>query len=205
MFVNIVIVSLLGLALRFTLSFCNQTWVKTYQQTMTYLILPVVTFAITKAIAGNIALSLGMIGALSIVRFRNPVKNSFELVMYFTLVALGVVGSVSIIYGIGLISFIILVIIFSYYLENYLSNKGKKLYSFSFSEGTNANTLEVTLGKKNNALSLDPLLIQEIHDNQENVYIYKFASPYKKEIQKILEEVEKIEKGSIKSINKVYI
>ena len=54
-------------------------------------------------------------------------------------------------------------------------------------------------------MSLDPLLIQEIHDNQENVYIYKFASPYKKEIQKILEEVEKIEKGSIKSINKVYI
>ena len=31
-------------------------------------------FVIVKIISGNIALSLGMIGALSIVRFRNPVK-----------------------------------------------------------------------------------------------------------------------------------
>ena len=85
MFINIIVV-FLGLALRYTLSFCNQNWVRTYQQTMSYVILPVVTFAITKAIAGN-ALSLGMVGALSIVRFRNPVKNSLELIMYFALVA----------------------------------------------------------------------------------------------------------------------
>ena len=204
MFINIIVVSFLGLALRYTLSFCNQNWVRTYQQTMSYLILPVVTFAITKAIAGNIALSLGMVGALSIVRFRNPVKNSLELVMYFALVALGVVGSVDIIYAIGLIGFIILIILSSYFLENKFSMNGKSLYSFSFSEGTNANTLEVTLNERNKSLGLNSNLIQEIHDNRENIYIYKFASSNKKQIDEILDEVEKIGKETVKSVNKIY-
>ena len=204
MFINIIVVSFLGLALRYTLSFCNQNWVRTYQQTMSYVILPVVTFAITKASAGNIALSLGMVGALSIVRFRNPVKNSLELIMYFALVALGVVGSVDIIYAIGLMGFIILIILSSYFLENRFSMNGKSLYSFSFSEGTNANTLEVTLNKRNKSLGLNSNLIQEIHDNQEKIYIYKFASSNKKRIDEILDEVEKIGKETVKSVNKIY-
>ena len=31
-----------------------------------------------------------MIGALSIIRFRNPVKSPFELVIFFALLTLGV-------------------------------------------------------------------------------------------------------------------
>ena len=41
---------------------------------ITFLLLPATTYVITKVIANNLALSLGMIGALSIVRFRNPEK-----------------------------------------------------------------------------------------------------------------------------------
>ena len=37
-----------------------------------------------------------MIGALSIVRFRNPVKSPFELVMFFALVTLGVCAGVDV-------------------------------------------------------------------------------------------------------------
>ena len=73
---NIIFLILSGLVLRFSLSITGQNWVKTYQQTIAFLILPVVTYVITKTITGNIALSLGMIGALSIVRFRNPVKSA---------------------------------------------------------------------------------------------------------------------------------
>ena len=46
-------------------------------------LLPVTGFVITSAISNNIALSLGMVGALSIVRFRTPIKNPLELVIYF--------------------------------------------------------------------------------------------------------------------------
>ena len=141
-----------------------------------------------------------MVGALSIKIEIH--KNSLELIMYFALVALGV--EFSIIYAIGLIGFIILIILSSYFLENRFSMNGKSLYSFSFSEGTNANTLEVTLNKRNKSLGLNSNLIQEIHDNQEKIYIYKFASSNKKRIDEILDEVEKIGKETVKSVNKIY-
>ena len=65
----------------------------------------------TKVISNNIALSLGMVGALSIVRFRNPVKNSLELVIYFALIAIGIASGVNSFYAILLgilISFLII-------------------------------------------------------------------------------------------------
>ena len=72
-----------GILIRQLLIYVDQIWAKTFHHSLTLILLPVVTFIITKAISGNIALSLGMIGALSIVRFRNPVKNPFELVIFF--------------------------------------------------------------------------------------------------------------------------
>ena len=83
-----------GLLLRFTLTLTGQTWAKSYAQTVAFMVLPVITYVITKAIAGNIALSLGLIGALSIVRFRHPVKSALELIMYFDLITSGIVTSV---------------------------------------------------------------------------------------------------------------
>ena len=63
-----------GLIIKYSLMFSNQKWVENFHSTITFMTLPVITFVITKVIYDNIALSLGMIGALSIVRFRNPVK-----------------------------------------------------------------------------------------------------------------------------------
>ena len=68
-----------GLSIRIILSLVKQKWASTYHHTMSYILLPAITFVITTVISGNIALSLGMIGALSIVRFRTPVKNPFRI------------------------------------------------------------------------------------------------------------------------------
>ena len=79
-YLGLVIVSITcGIGIRISLNIAKQKWATTYHHTMTYILLPPITMVITTLIAGNIALSLGMIGALSIVRFRNPVKNPFEL------------------------------------------------------------------------------------------------------------------------------
>ena len=67
---------------------------KTYSQFSTFIFLPLTGYVITSAISNNIALSLGMVGALSIVRFRTPVKNPSELIMYFILITLGIVTNV---------------------------------------------------------------------------------------------------------------
>ena len=78
-----------GLAVRFALGYAKQTWAMTYHHTMSYALLPVVTMIITVLIAGNIALSLGMIGALSIVRFRAAIKEPEELVYLFFIIGIG--------------------------------------------------------------------------------------------------------------------
>ena len=88
-------------------------WAKTFHHSLTLFLLPVTTFIITKAISGNIALSLGMIGALSIVRFRNPVKNPFELVIFFCSITLGISAGVDIKLAIILLFVVVSVIIFS--------------------------------------------------------------------------------------------
>ena len=54
------------------------------------LILPPIGFIIVYVIGSNLALSLGMIGALSIIRFRTPVRSSYELTVYFLLLTIGI-------------------------------------------------------------------------------------------------------------------
>ena len=76
---DILYLLLTSILIRFLLEISGQRWIKTFSQTATLIILPIVTYIITSVIAGNIALSLGMVGALSIVRFRNPVRSPFEL------------------------------------------------------------------------------------------------------------------------------
>ena len=56
--------------------------------------LPILGLVITTVIGSNIALSLGMIGALSIIRFRTPVRSSYELTIYFLLLTIGIAAKV---------------------------------------------------------------------------------------------------------------
>jgi len=56
--------------------------------------LPILGLVITALIGSNIALSLGMIGALSIIRFRTPVRSSYELTIYFLLLTIGIAAKV---------------------------------------------------------------------------------------------------------------
>ena len=53
-----------------------------------------ITSIIMMAIGGNLALSLGMVGALSIVRFRTPVKDSKDLTFLFWSITVGIVNGV---------------------------------------------------------------------------------------------------------------
>ena len=56
----------------------------------------IIGLVITTVIGSNIALSIGMLGALSIVRFRTPIRTPYELVHYFSLLTLGISAKVDI-------------------------------------------------------------------------------------------------------------
>jgi len=86
----------LGLYLRLLLSLItHQYWLRNYSQYLVFSLLPITGYLITSVISTNIALSLGMVGALSIVRFRTPVKNPSELAIYFCLITIGIVVNVN--------------------------------------------------------------------------------------------------------------
>ena len=57
----------------------------------TLAILPVITSAILLAMGSSLAISLGMVGALSIVRFRNAVKDPVDLTYLFWSISVGIV------------------------------------------------------------------------------------------------------------------
>ena len=170
-----------GLIIRITLGLTGQRWVRTYHQTLTYVVLPVTTLVVTKVIAGNIALSLGMIGALSIVRFRNPVKSPFELTMFFTLITIGIAMGVNYKWGILLTLVIVFVIILSKILENISSNMGKKLFTISFDEGNEKIFLEINCKSKFKEMDKSKFLSQ-VSKIDENNYFYRMVFDNKNEI-----------------------
>ena len=88
--------SLLGLISKFLISLLNiDNFISGTYQNFVFSLLPVTGLVITSTISDNIALSLGMVGALSIVRFRTPIKNPLELVIYFYLITLGIITNVN--------------------------------------------------------------------------------------------------------------
>ena len=54
-------------------------------------VMPVITAGIMLAMQSNLVISLGMVGALSIVRFRNAVKDSGDLAYLFWSISMGII------------------------------------------------------------------------------------------------------------------
>lgn len=58
---------------------------------MTLVGMSVMTCAVTLAISSNVVISLGMVGALSIVRFRTAVKDPLDLLYLFWAITIGII------------------------------------------------------------------------------------------------------------------
>ena len=125
-----VIISLLGFSFHITFSFLKFDWIKSTFQLLNFLLLAPIGYAITSSISSNIAVSLGMVGALSIIRFRTPVKNSFELVVYFLLLTIGITGSVDMMVSITLTIFVNVIILFVSYIKKL--NPNREIFESSY-------------------------------------------------------------------------
>ena len=182
-----------GLSIRVLLSIVKQRWVSTYHHTMSYTLLPVITFVITNVISGNIALSLGMIGALSIVRFRNPVKNPFELVIFFALITIGISLSVNVKLGVLLVGVINLTILASYAFEILAKRFDLHIFSLSFDEGDSNNVIEIQASQEIESLHNNKFLLQYVTDKKSQDFHYRLASRYRGDIERIRREISQHE------------
>jgi hypothetical protein len=169
--VNIVVMIAISLYLRVLLQIVGQTWVKTIAHTSTLLLLPILTYVITSVISGNIALSLGMVGALSIVRFRNPVRSPLELSVYFGAITLGITAAVSIKWLVLLALSVTLVVVVLYSLQQITKVfSSKPFFISSFSEGNLMSTLHVVATAEIIELDLNASLSSKTSGNDEICY-----------------------------------
>ena len=189
-----------GLLLRFALTLTGQAWAKSHAQTVAFMILPVITYVITKTITGNIALSLGMIGALSIVRFRHPVKSALELIMYFDLITIGIATSVRTKWAIQLILCTIIIIIAVKIVQKIYQKFGKSFYNVSFNEGIALNSIEVFAKEKIDLIESSNNLISSFNDISQNEIAYRLTFDNRNELNLFKKKIEES-----KSINKIKI
>ena len=178
----------MSLYLRILLQIMGQAWIKTIAHTATLVVLPILTYVITSVIAGNIALSLGMIGALSIVRFRNPVRSPLELSVYFCAITMGITAAVSLSWLVILVSSVTLVSI-GLYAANFLVKvvTGKPFFIASFSEGNALSTLQVVAKEEVNVLDIDDSLTSKIISEHE--VSYALASANFKRLKEIADSI----------------
>ncbi len=162
----------------------GQNWAKSFSNVTTFCILPIIGLVITTVISGNIALSLGMVGALSIIRFRHPVKSPLELSIYFLLLTVGITISTSVGKAIVLaILSMTVVYTYSFYKKRQFSTKQGYL-DLSFSREEPQFILEISSSKINEYLSNNAYLLFSNEDFEKNIFTYKLAFFNKNELNK---------------------
>lgn len=100
---NVTSVSILDMVIALALAFCIGLFIfmvykKTYSGVMysagfgvTLVAMTMITTLVILAVTSNVVLSLGMVGALSIVRFRTAIKEPLDIAFLFWSIAAGIV------------------------------------------------------------------------------------------------------------------
>ena len=100
---NIAMISILDMVIALALSFllglfCFLSIRKSYSGVMysasfgvTLIAMAMITTVLIMTVVSNVVLSLGMVGALSIVRFRTAIKEPMDIAFLFWSIAVGIV------------------------------------------------------------------------------------------------------------------
>ena len=88
---NIVLAAVLGFFIFLSYAISHRGTIYSRKFNASLVILAVLTGTVMTVIGNNIALSLGMVGALSIVRFRTAIKEPLDIAFLFWSIAVGIV------------------------------------------------------------------------------------------------------------------
>lgn len=105
-FLLLVIAALVGIYIFMVYKLSSKSAFYSKDLNVTLAGMPIIVTAIMIAMQSNLLVSLGMVGALSIVRFRNAVKNPMDLLYLFWSISTGIIVGV----GLYLLSFILCIV-----------------------------------------------------------------------------------------------
>ena len=127
------------------LSFLVQLFYIRYSSTLsnrkefakTFVVLGVTTCIVIMIVKSSLALSLGLVGALSIVRFRAAIKEPEELVYLFLIIAIGLGCGANqlIIITTGIFFSLVIIMLYSGYLKSSKKNLDEKINAGIIMEG----------------------------------------------------------------------
>jgi uncharacterized membrane protein YhiD involved in acid resistance len=181
-----------SLFIRVILQLVGQGWITTTAHTTTLVLLPIITYVITQVISGNIALSLGMVGALSIVRFRNPVRSPLELSVYFCAITMGISAGVSlkwlVLLGVAISLAVIILVSIHIISVNFFN---KYFFTTSFAEGNSLSSLEIKANKEINWLDKSNFL--NLKKKIDNEFYYTLTTNNFEDLKKIENELSENE------------
>ncbi|AVK86752.1 DUF4956 domain-containing protein [Lysinibacillus sp. B2A1] len=131
------------------------------------LIMTMATALVIMGISSNVLLSLGMVGALSIVRFRTPIKDPMDLVYIFWAIVSGILCGAGfiplVIIGAVLIGLVLLVFVNKITVEN------PYLLIVKFEEELACDEVERIIAAQSNKFALKSKSIMQ-HDEIETTY-----------------------------------
>ena len=88
---NILVSGILGFLIFISYMISHRGTIYSKKFNVSLVVLTVLTSMVMTVIGNNIALSLGMVGALSIVRFRTAIKDPMDLVFLFWSISVGII------------------------------------------------------------------------------------------------------------------
>lgn len=117
---NFVIAAILGIVIFISYLTTHTRVIYSSRFNVSLVMITVITTLVMSVIGNNIALSLGMVGALSIVRFRTAIKDPRDTAYIFWGVAVGICCGVSdfLIAGIGTCFIFVILLIFGNIQDN---------------------------------------------------------------------------------------
>ncbi len=163
----------------------KEKWIFSYTQLLVAIFLPIVAYLITTIISSNIALSLGMIGALSIIRFRTPVKSPFELVLYFIYLTIGITSSVNLNLSINFtVLYAVLISLLKF--SNFSESDNFNLFNNLNEDNSVYLNLEIR-----NKLDLTSYKVQLVTSKYyDDTYFYTIKSSEINDIEQIVKEID---------------
>ena len=186
--IGLVMGCIVGLIIAFVYKRCYRGVLYSPTFAMTLMMLTLITTPVVMCIKSNISLSMGMVGALSIVRFRTAVKDPMDTAYMFWALTMGIllgaelyVHALAVVLGISIILFVmtfvrfrnpngyLLVVHYDDYAEQEITQllrrtvKQRKLRSKTVTRSGAEMTVEVRLDSKQDLVSA-VLNIEGVHD-----------------------------------------
>lgn len=110
MFWSLLIAFAIGMLIYWVYRKCYRGVVYSHNYNVSFVLMTIITSLIIMTISSNIVLSLGMVGALSIVRFRTAVKDPMDIMFMFWAISAGIATGATL-YAFAIVGSIVITIV----------------------------------------------------------------------------------------------